>query len=359
MKTKEMKGITLVALVVTIVVLLILAGVSINTVLGDDGIIEKAKEKAEATRRASAEEEMNRLVLEYQLAKNDETLESFLQEKVTEGRIDGVTDNGDGTITITKKVEGKDYTITVKKPVAEPVKPEPVKPEPVKPEPVAPTPSVTEYKNRTIEENYNAIFGLTKKLFDYRDQAEADTEDYKTAECGCGKYNEIFDKAVEMGLATTYTEADKIEEMGKDASGKDVVKEAMIVPIVEPSMVYYEFVCSNQEQKPGGAIPMPYALNYEITFDGKKYFDSGKPSFDKTGGDFELAYAWLGQDWVDKGYTMFSARAAMYPSVPLSELGQIYHIKVQVVTANNFRKAIRALNLDLRQYSGLCAHPIS
>ena len=97
---------------------MILAGVSINTVLGDDGIIQKAKEAAEATKRASAEEEMNRLVLEYQLASNDETLESFLQEKVTEGRIDGVTDNGDGTITITKKVEGKDYTITVKKPAA-------------------------------------------------------------------------------------------------------------------------------------------------------------------------------------------------------------------------------------------------
>ena len=97
---------------------MILAGVSINTVLGDDGIIKKAKEAAAATKQASAEEEMNRLILEYQLASNDETLESFLQEKVTEGRIDGVTDNGDGTITITKKVEGKDYTITVKKPVA-------------------------------------------------------------------------------------------------------------------------------------------------------------------------------------------------------------------------------------------------
>ena len=118
MKTKEMKGITLVALVITIVVLLILAGVSINTVLGDDGIIKKAKEAAAATQQASAEEDMNRLVLEYQLASKDETLESFLQGKVTEGRIDGVTDNGDGTITITKKVEGKDYTITVKKPVA-------------------------------------------------------------------------------------------------------------------------------------------------------------------------------------------------------------------------------------------------
>ncbi len=109
MKTKEMKGITLVALVVTIVVLLILAGVSINTVLGDDGIIKKAKEAAEATKRASAEEEMNRLVLEYQLASNDETLESFLQEKVTEGRIDGVINNGDGTLNVSKN----GYTLTV------------------------------------------------------------------------------------------------------------------------------------------------------------------------------------------------------------------------------------------------------
>ena len=41
---KNKKGITLVALVVTIVVLLILAGVSINLVLGNNGIIAKAKD---------------------------------------------------------------------------------------------------------------------------------------------------------------------------------------------------------------------------------------------------------------------------------------------------------------------------
>ena len=116
MKTKEMKGITLIALVITIVVLMILAGVSINIVLGDDGIIKKAKEAAETTRRASAEEEMNRLVLEYELAKSDENFEDFLQEKINEGRINGATDNGDGTVTISKRVDGKDYTITVKKP---------------------------------------------------------------------------------------------------------------------------------------------------------------------------------------------------------------------------------------------------
>ena len=113
---KSNTGITLITLVITIVVLSLLAGVSINTVVGDDGIIQKAKEAAETTRRASAEEEMNRLVLEYELAKSDENFEDFLQEKINEGRINGATDNGDGTVTISKRVDGKDYTITVKKP---------------------------------------------------------------------------------------------------------------------------------------------------------------------------------------------------------------------------------------------------
>ena len=55
---KKNKGITLVALVVTIVVLLILAGVSINLVLGDNGIIAKAKE----AQRKSAEASQNDLI---------------------------------------------------------------------------------------------------------------------------------------------------------------------------------------------------------------------------------------------------------------------------------------------------------
>ena len=55
---KNQRGITLVALVVTIVVLLILAGVSINSVLGDNGIIAKAKE----AQRKSAEASQNDLI---------------------------------------------------------------------------------------------------------------------------------------------------------------------------------------------------------------------------------------------------------------------------------------------------------
>lgn len=43
-KIKQEKGITLIALVITIVVLLILAGVSINAVFSDNGIIKRAQE---------------------------------------------------------------------------------------------------------------------------------------------------------------------------------------------------------------------------------------------------------------------------------------------------------------------------
>lgn len=54
---KKERGITLVALVVTIVVLLILAGVSISLVLGNNGLITKAKEAKNAQANAAANED--------------------------------------------------------------------------------------------------------------------------------------------------------------------------------------------------------------------------------------------------------------------------------------------------------------
>ena len=50
------KGITLIALVITIIVLIILAGVSISMLIGNDGIIEKAKQAAEKTDKAAEKE---------------------------------------------------------------------------------------------------------------------------------------------------------------------------------------------------------------------------------------------------------------------------------------------------------------
>ena len=61
---KNNNGITIVALVVTIVVLLILAGVSINLVLGNNGVISKAKEAETKSGEASENDlnGMNRLI---------------------------------------------------------------------------------------------------------------------------------------------------------------------------------------------------------------------------------------------------------------------------------------------------------
>ena len=109
MKTKEIKGITLITLVITIVVLIILAGVSINAVISDDGIIKKAQNSANLTKEAEVKEAINRTILEFYLTDDYETLEDFLKAKVTEGKIDSVTKNADGTLTVKKG----EYSVTV------------------------------------------------------------------------------------------------------------------------------------------------------------------------------------------------------------------------------------------------------
>ena len=108
-KLKNKKGITLIALVVTVVVLIILAGVSINAVLGDNGIIKKANQAASVTKEAEVKEAINRTILEFYLTEDYETLEDFLKAKVTEGKIDSVTKNADGTLTVKKG----EYSVTV------------------------------------------------------------------------------------------------------------------------------------------------------------------------------------------------------------------------------------------------------
>ena len=55
-KLKE-RGITLIALVVTIIILLILAGVTLNIALSDNGLFGKAKKAAEEYEQAQSEEE--------------------------------------------------------------------------------------------------------------------------------------------------------------------------------------------------------------------------------------------------------------------------------------------------------------
>ena len=62
-KIKTNKGITLIALVITIIVLLILAGVTIATLTGDNGILTKANNSKNETAKATAKEKVQTEVM--------------------------------------------------------------------------------------------------------------------------------------------------------------------------------------------------------------------------------------------------------------------------------------------------------
>ena len=64
LKTEEEKGITLIALVITIVVLLILAGVSIAMLTGNNGILTQAQKSKQATEKAEQKEKEDLIKLE-------------------------------------------------------------------------------------------------------------------------------------------------------------------------------------------------------------------------------------------------------------------------------------------------------
>ncbi len=82
---KYSKGITLVALVITIIVLIILAGISINLVLGENGLFYKAKQAAEKYQQAAIDEQKMTNDLEEGIEKiaNDNRPKTIEEAKTT------------------------------------------------------------------------------------------------------------------------------------------------------------------------------------------------------------------------------------------------------------------------------------
>ena len=61
---KENKGLTLIALVITIIILLILAGVSLNMIIGENGILTKATTVEQSYNKGEVLEEINVMITE-------------------------------------------------------------------------------------------------------------------------------------------------------------------------------------------------------------------------------------------------------------------------------------------------------
>ena len=99
---KKQKGITLIALILTIIVLLILAGISVSLLTGEDNIIQKAKTAKARYNEASIRENIQAMLLDAQYEKisNNKTLKEYLEENKEKNGITSIVENEDGTITI-------------------------------------------------------------------------------------------------------------------------------------------------------------------------------------------------------------------------------------------------------------------
>ena len=106
---KKNKGITLIALVITIIVLLILAGVAIAMLSGENGILKKAAESKTKTEQAQKEEETRLTDMET----TANFLTSNVSYKIKNGYMTGFT-VGDMVDKINKELKSLGYEINIK-----------------------------------------------------------------------------------------------------------------------------------------------------------------------------------------------------------------------------------------------------
>ena len=112
--SKNSKGITLIALVITIIVLLILAGVTIATLTGDNGILNKAQSAKTQNVKATAKEKVDLAIA----ASLDETGKINLEQlKTNLNNVDGINpkveeDLTDSSFPLEVTVDGTKITIT-------------------------------------------------------------------------------------------------------------------------------------------------------------------------------------------------------------------------------------------------------
>ncbi len=95
---KEKKGITLIALVITIIVLLILAGVTIVALSGDNGILKRAADAKEQTEEAQKDEK-NKLT-NYEDLINNSTLDTAVVGEIVTGKNKKYSNNGTAIIPV-------------------------------------------------------------------------------------------------------------------------------------------------------------------------------------------------------------------------------------------------------------------
>ena len=94
-KKKNARGITLIALVITIIVLLILAGVTINALSGENGILKRATQAKSKTGRANALEQINLAIITARTEGLGQVDKKVLRDEITKAGMTVKTDGDD------------------------------------------------------------------------------------------------------------------------------------------------------------------------------------------------------------------------------------------------------------------------
>ena len=105
------KGITLIALVITIIVFLILAGVTIATLTGDNGILTKAQNSKEKNAQKTVEEQINLAVQASRINEGLVINKEILEQELTNNGIE-ITKSENDELPWTVKKDGYVYTIS-------------------------------------------------------------------------------------------------------------------------------------------------------------------------------------------------------------------------------------------------------
>jgi len=235
MLNKKNKGITLVALVITIIILLILAGISISA-LTNTGIFGKAKDAKQKSEEATMDQNTKLDEYESEIDKHLPKSNGGGHNKDNSWKDLNVTEKIDRLKNVSTKLAIFDKSISGTK---------------------------SDYNSTAMDDNLNELEKATT---------------VEKAECECGKVRKIFDKAVEMNLVKDYTDVETQTITADDGTTKK--KEIIIAPIEEESVVLFDFNVYNFEQKMG-IIPMPVSLDYQINPNGKEWLNGCKPDFSR------------------------------------------------------------------------------
>ncbi len=101
-KAKNKRGITLISLIVTIIVLLLLTGIPIVMMVGENGIIQKSHEAKHSVEQAEEQKDLDLKLSEYVLEKEttDVEINDFVDRLEDEGKVKDHTQNDDGSYDI-------------------------------------------------------------------------------------------------------------------------------------------------------------------------------------------------------------------------------------------------------------------